>query len=188
MQRAAETGAPPNADDAERRLHDAVIEADQSIRAARDDSPDHHGMGTTVTAALVCEGFVVVAQVGDSRCYLFTEGKLVPLTRDQSVVQELIEAGAITSEQARTNPQRNVILQALGSASDLEVAFSRSELAGGDQLLLCSDGLWGLVDAEEISKILLGAANPEEACGELVARANEHGGTDNITALLARLA
>lgn len=188
MQRAAGAGAPPDADDAERRLHDAVIEADRRIRAGGDASPEHRGMATTVTAALVFEGFVLVAQVGDSRCYLFREGRLIPLTRDQSVVQELIEAGAITSEQARTNPQRNLILQALGSASDLEVALSRSELRGGDQLLLCSDGLWGLVEAEEISELLRGAANPEAACEELVARANEQGGTDNITALVARLA
>jgi protein phosphatase len=145
-------------------------------------------MGTTITAALVFERVVLVAQVGDSRCYLFREGKLSPLTRDQSVVQELIEAGAITSEQARTNPQRNLILQALGSGSRLEVALSRSELVEGDQLLLCSDGLWGLVEAEEISDILQGAANAEEACEALVARANALGGTDNITALVARLA
>jgi protein phosphatase len=188
MQRAMGGGAPSNAEDAERRLHDAVIEADQRIRTAGEDSPDHRGMGTTVTAALVVEGIVLVAQVGDSRCYLFREGKLSPLTRDQSVVQELIEAGAITSEQARTNPRRNLILQALGSGSRLEVALSRSELVEGDQLLLCSDGLWGLVEAEEISEILRGAAKPEEACEKLVARANALGGTDNITALVARLA
>ncbi|MEX1258021.1 MAG: PP2C family serine/threonine-protein phosphatase [Gemmatimonadota bacterium] len=186
MQRTT-VGGPPNADDAARRLGEAVVEAGRRVRTAGEASPDLRGMGTTITAALVLEGLVLVAQVGDSRGYLLRDGNLVQLTRDQSVVQELIEAGAITRAEARTNPQRNLILQALGSAPELEVAFSRSELQPGDRLLLCSDGLWGLVESEKIAEILRVAASPAESCQALVSRANARGGTDNITALVARV-
>jgi protein phosphatase len=142
-------------------------------------------MGTTLTAATVFGRTILFAQIGDSRAYLARGGVISQMTKDQSLVAQMIDAGSLTPEEAKTHPQRNVILQALGIRSQVDVAISLSELRRGDQIVLCSDGLSGKVDAEEI-KEFLERFDPKAACQGLVRIARERGGEDNITVIVAR--
>jgi PPM family protein phosphatase len=178
-------GAEP-AEFAERLRH-AVESANLRIQQMAAVRPDLQGMGTTFTGAGILGARAVLAQVGDSRAYLLRDDRLVQLTRDQSMVQELIDAGVLTPEGARTSPQRNVILQALGASPELKVVLSEEDLCRGDLLLLCSDGLCGVVEDDEIARILTAASTLPEACANLVEEANDRGGPDNITVLLARV-
>jgi serine/threonine protein phosphatase PrpC len=142
-------------------------------------------MGATLVAALVAGTQAWVANVGDSRAYVLRGDEFVQVTKDQSMLQSLIDAGVLTPEQIAKFPNRNVILQAVGQSQDLQVPVSRLELRRHDLLLLCSDGLWEELDDETIRTIL--ATTPELglARDRLIAAANEHGGHDNITVVLA---
>jgi len=145
------------------------------------------GMGATLTAAAVTSGRLELVQVGDSRAYVIRGGEIRLATKDQSLVQQLVDVGQITEEDAETHMFRNVILQALGAQSDLTPVVSRVPLRRGDLLLLCSDGLSGKLRAEEIREIVEGAGGDlAAACDRLVAEANARGGEDNITVVLAR--
>lgn len=166
-------------------LRDAVAEAHARIQAFAADQPWLQGMGTTLTAAVVSHGRLAVAQVGDSRAYLLRGERIIQLTRDQTWVQEMIDAGTLTPEQARTSPRRNLLLQALGSTSGLSVPVAEEPLRPGDILLLCSDGLCGILTDARILRIVLDAPTLRDACRELVKEANDAGGPDNITVLLA---
>lgn len=141
-------------------------------------------MGSTLTAAMVWKGHVYFAQVGDSRAYLFRRGKLTQLTVDQTLVNEMVNAGTITAEQARTHPQRNMITQALGCPQPVKPIMGRVSLRRGDRLLICSDGLHGEVEDGEIRDILAGGWSPKKSLELLVSKALEHGGRDNVTGLL----
>lgn len=146
---------------------------------------EREGMGATLTAALLVGPHAYVASVGDSRAYLFRSDKLVRLTRDQSYAQLLVDRGALNTADVADFPYRNVLLQAIGRAEVLAVPLLRLELRQGDRLLLCSDGLTGEVADEELAR-LLGEDVELDACGaHLVETANAHGGSDNITAVLA---
>jgi PPM family protein phosphatase len=166
----------------------AVEDANRHLHGIATEHPEYQGMGTTLTAAGLLDEFVYFAQVGDSRGYLIREGRPVQLTRDQSVVQELVDTGALTEEQARRSHQRNVILQALGTQATVDVALTYEELRRGDLVLLCSDGLSGVVEPEEIARYAAEYPSPPELCDALVRLANERGGPDNITIAVARLA
>ena len=156
-------------------------------RQARDD-PDRAGMGTTVTAAYLDGDTVVVAHVGDSRCYLLRDGDLIRLTRDHSLVGELVARGKLTEEQAETHPQRSVITRALGAYPDVEVDTEVFPARDGDVFLLCSDGLTGMVHEPELKPMLEDRGRSLEQTGRaLIAAANEAGGRDNITVILFRL-
>ena len=144
------------------------------------------GMATTLTAALLCHGRAIVAHVGDSRAYMLRNGHIRQITRDQSFVQAMVAAGAIDEAQAARSPFRNVILQAIGQKGEVEVAIDAVDLAPGDGLLLCTDGLSEKVRPDEMAR-LLGARSLPEAVDALVDLANERGGEDNITALAARV-
>ena len=144
------------------------------------------GMGTTVTAAALVDGYLFLAQVGDSRGYILREGQLVQVTRDQSLVNQLIEAGQLTEEEAETFEHNNIILQALGTADTVQVDLTYCELQRGDILLLCSDGLSGMVRFDEIREVLRSTPEPLEACKILTERANQAGGHDNITVIVAQ--
>ncbi len=147
----------------------------------------YHGMGATFTAVAVANDHACFAQVGDSRAYLIRGDAITPITKDQSVVQQLIDLGQITEEEAATHPRRNYILQALGATHDIDVVVSLLPLRANDVLLLCSDGLSGKMLKEEMAALVAEAADLQEACGKLIALANERGGEDNITVLLARV-
>ena len=156
-------------------------------RQARDD-PDRAGMGTTVTAAYLDGDNVVVAHVGDSRCYLLRDGDLIRLTRDHSLVGELVARGKLTEEQAETHPQRSVITRALGAYPEVEVDTEVFPARAGDVFLLCSDGLTGMVHEPQLKPILEDPGRSLEQIGRaLIAAANEAGGRDNITVILFRL-
>jgi PPM family protein phosphatase len=169
-------------------LRRAVATANQRVRSEAEGDPALFGMGTTLTMAGLLDGGAYLVQIGDSRGYLLRDGQLFQLTRDQSMVQELLDAGAITEAEARNSPQRNVILQALGTAPELDPVLGYQELRRGDLLLLCSDGLSGLVPSQTIARIL---NEPETTlqhrCEALVEAANSAGGPDNITVVLARV-
>jgi len=138
-------------------------------------------MGTTVTAAALVDDHLFLAQVGDSRGYILREGALVQVTRDQSLVNQLIEAGQLTEEEAETFEHNNIILQALGTSDTVQVDLTYVDLRADDTLMICSDGLSGMVRSEDICGVLTELEDPVEACAKLIAAANEAGGHDNVT-------
>jgi protein phosphatase len=177
--------APTQHDDLAQRLVRAVEEAGVRIfNEARADRT-RRGMGTTATIAALMDSRLFVAQVGDSRAYILRNGKLVQVSRDQSLVNQLIEAGQLTEEEAETFEHNNIILQALGTAETVQVDLTFVNLQRGDRLLLCSDGLSGMVRADELREALVSCPDPLEACRELTDRANRAGGHDNITVIVA---
>lgn len=141
------------------------------------------GMGATLTALLVHDVFAYIAEIGDSRAYLLRNGRFLQLTHDQSYVQELVDLGELTREQAGESDYKNIILQAIGLKAEVDVAMSRVELRRGDRFLLCSDGLSNEVSDADMRQIMQGAT-PEAVCMALVDTANERGGEDNITAVV----
>ena len=163
--------------DANRRIHERSLGDRQTA-----------GMGTTLTAACLTDADeVVVAHVGDSRCYLLRDGDLIRLTRDHSLVGELVARGKLTEEQAETHPQRSVITRALGSEPDIDVDVDAFAARAGDLFMVCSDGLTSMVSESRI-KELLGAPGDLDTRGRsLIAAANRAGGRDNITVILFRL-
>lgn len=177
--------APLERDAIARRLVRSVEEAGFRIFEAARADRSRRGMGTTVTAAALVDEMLFLAQVGDSRAYVLRDEKLVQVTRDQSLVNQLIEAGQLTEEEAETFEHNNIILQALGTSDHVQVDLTYAELRAGDRLLLCSDGLSGMVRNEEIRKILVAASTPAEAAQVLIDRANANGGHDNITVIVS---
>jgi protein phosphatase len=154
-------------------------------RGARDPALGH--MATTMSAAVSLGTRLVVGHVGDSRVYIFRQGQLLQLTRDHTLVQTLMNLGELTPEQAATHPQRNLLLRSFSAAGDIAQGdFQQAVLSDGDQLLLCTDGLTGMVDTEVISSVLSRAASADEACQVLLAEALKNGGKDNVTIALAR--
>jgi PPM family protein phosphatase len=176
---------PDHHDDLARRLVTAVEEAGGRIFGEARADRTRRGMGTTATIAALLDGRLFVAQVGDSRAYVLRGDKFVQVSRDQSLVNQLIEAGQLTEEEAETFEHNNIILQALGTAETVQVDLTYVDLRKGDTLLVCSDGLSGMVRADEMREILLTHREPFDACKELVDRANRAGGHDNITVIVA---
>jgi protein phosphatase len=161
--------------------------ANRNIFRKANESPEHHGMGTTATLALVLESEAFIAQVGDSRAYLVRKGTAKQLTKDQSFVQRLIDAGRMTRKEAEQSEHRNIILQALGPEEKVVMDFYRVKLENDDYLVLCSDGLSNQVSPEEIARITRGAARPAEICEALIEEAMHTGAPDNVTVITARL-
>lgn len=168
------------------QLVQALEAANRAILDHAKQHPQMRGMGATATLAGFFKDKIYIAQVGDSRAYLIRQNMIRQLTRDQSFVNQLIEAGKISEEEAEVHPRRNVILQALGNQGKLTVAAVSIQPCDGDCLLLCSDGLSGLVKKEEIREIVAGAPDLPEAVQRLIMLANERGGPDNITVVLSR--
>ena len=171
-------------DELARRLVRSVENAGLQIFQQANSDRSRKGMGTTVTAASLLDDTLFLAQVGDSRGYLLRGDKLVQVTRDQSLVNQLIEAGQLTEEEAESFEHNNIILQALGNTDSVQVDLTYVDLRRGDVLLLCSDGLSGMVHNDDIRETLLKNPDPAEACRVLVDKANEAGGHDNVTAIV----
>jgi protein phosphatase len=169
------------------RLKEAVEVANQELHAYASAHPEVRGMGTTATAVGLLNDCCFLTQVGDSRAYLVRNGRAVQLTKDQSLMQRLIDAGELTEEEAARNERRNIILQALGPDPHIKVDLTYQELRRGDVLVLCSDGLSGQVASDEIAAVIARAPTLAAAGDELIALANERGGPDNITVVLARV-
>ena len=180
-------GAPSTRGALGRRLLRAVEEAAARVHAASLASRARRGMGTTATACAIAGDTLYIAQVGDSRAYLQRDGQLTQLTRDQTLAMLMLERGQLTAEEAQSFPLGHVILQAVGTTPRVEVDLTRLRLARGDVLLVCSDGLYGVVSDDAIRAVLAGAPTADAACDALVALANDAGGPDNVTAVVARL-
>ncbi|HWO89245.1 MAG TPA: Stp1/IreP family PP2C-type Ser/Thr phosphatase [Gemmatimonadales bacterium] len=168
------------------RLKEAVEIANQQIHAFAKDHPEHRGMGTTTTAAGVFNGALYLTQIGDSRGYLIRNGVITQITKDQSLMQRLVDAGELTEEEAAVSDRRNIILQALGPDPQVKVDLTRQELRKGDILVMCSDGLSGQVPKEDILQVVMRNTDLVAVCKELIDLANERGGPDNITCIVAR--
>lgn len=179
-------GEGPPADPAP-LLRRAAERANREIRAEAGRDPSLTGMGTTLVAAFIQEGRIVIANVGDSRAYLMRGGELTQISEDHSLVQQEVARGLLTPEQARNHAMKNVLTRALGAADELEVDLFTRELARGDTLLLCSDGLHGPVPPTTIAELLMASRRPDEAAERLVDAANSQGGPDNVSVVVARV-
>jgi serine/threonine protein phosphatase PrpC len=169
------------------RLKTAIRHANRRVLEATRESPEYEGMATTVAAVLVDGDTAHIAHVGDSRIYLWSGGGISQLTSDHSWVNEQIQSGVISPEQARNHPLRNVVTRALGGRSDLVVDIQSRRMEPGDVLLLCSDGLTTMIGDEDIARIIADAAGDvARAATALVDEANERGGDDNITVVLLK--
>jgi serine/threonine protein phosphatase PrpC len=175
-----------SSDDLALALVQAVEAAGKKIYQEARSDRSRRGMGTTSTIAAVLGERLFIGQVGDSRGYILRQDRLVQVTRDQSLVNQLIEAGQLTLEEAETFEHNNIILQALGTAETVQVDLTSVDLRRDDVLMLCSDGLSGMVKDAEIKSVLSSVSDPRDACEELIARANAAGGHDNITVVVAR--
>ncbi len=160
------------------KANDAVLEA-ASERSLQ-------GMGTTLTAALIAGQDMYVAHIGDSRCYIINSREIIQVTTDHSVVQELVDTGHISAEEALTHPRRNEITRVLGYSADSGPDLIQIKLYAGDNILLCSDGLCGIIPGDRIQETILAARSPAQACSDLVSQAILAGGPDNISVIVAR--
>jgi len=165
------------------RLSTAVERANEKVMRAVVNRPELKGMGTTVVAALFDEKRATLVHVGDSRAYLYRDSELRRLTDDHSWVQEQVNAGILSEEEARSHPLKNVVTRALGGGAHVAVDLIEIPVGDGDRFLLCSDGLTGMVSDEEITEALSSSRSLEQIVRGLIDLANERGGVDNITAI-----
>lgn len=169
--------------DIEASLRLAVQEANALVHDTAQSITDRQGMGTTLTAAVIHEDRLTIAQVGDSRAYLLRDGSLTQITQDHSWVAEQVRLGVMTADEAQTSPFRNIITRSVGTSATVEADIATRPLQAGDTLLLCSDGLTGHLDVSDIEAVLL-EHGPSVAALRLVEEANRRGGRDNITVLI----
>jgi len=169
------------------QLRQGLARADHNVVARALADPTLYGMGTTLTMAYSVGPDLFLAHAGDSRAYLFHDGTLEQVTRDHTLVQVLVQSGGLSADQARHDKRRNVVTNVIGGPNEgVHAEIHRLLLAGGDVLLLCSDGLSEPVDDEAIAEVLAQTPDPEVACNRLVDLALERGGPDNVTAIVAR--
>jgi serine/threonine protein phosphatase PrpC len=168
------------------RLASAIRLANMAVYEASTSHGELQGMGTTVAAAQIAGNRLSLAHIGDSRIYLIRAGNIEQLTDDHSVVYEQIKRELITKEDAVRSEMRNILTRALGTTDDVEVDLEEMSLASGDMLILCSDGLTGMVDDDAILAVATAGVDPAAVCKELIAMANANGGKDNITVVFAR--
>ena len=166
-----------------RILQDAINSANAGIIAEAAANAELAGMGTTLVAATIIDGHAYIANVGDSRLYLM-DGVLRQITKDHSLVEEMVRLGEITEEDAKHHPDKNIITRALGTVPDIEIDFFDFPLDPGATILMCSDGLTNMVEDPEIEGILRGGGLPKEKTESLIDAANANGGKDNIAVIL----
>lgn len=174
--------APAGADDV--LLGVAVEAANTAVMLGAEQGVGKPGMGCTASCCLIEEGKMAIAHVGDSRIYLLRHGSLVRVTHDHSYVEELVDSGQITADEARTHPFRSIITRALGSDPDMYADHFSLELSNGDRVILCSDGLSSMVADSEIEALAVSSATPQQAADNLVAAALTAGGLDNVTVVV----
>ncbi len=174
--------APGTADDV--LLGAAVESANMSVIEASEQGIGKPGMGCTATAVLIEGNRMAVAHVGDSRAYVLRQGTLVRITHDHSYVEELVDSGQITADEARTHPSRSIITRALGSDPDMYADHFSLEVNDGDRVILCSDGLSSMISDAEIESLAVSSATPQQAADNLVAAALTAGGSDNVTVVV----
>jgi len=170
------------------RVTDALRLANRCIHDRTITEVDKQGMGTTASVLIVSGARYMIGQVGDSRVYLLRDGALHQLTKDHSYVQEQVDAGFLTPEQARYHPYSNVITRCVGASPDVQPDIYEGEVRLGDLFLVASDGLTGMVDDRRLQMLLMSRAEPERKVHSLIAEANGRGGLDNITAIVVQVA
>src|SRR3954470_7944825 len=169
-----------------RALKAAAKAANTRINSYAVAHPENRGMGTTATIAGLLQDTIYVAQIGDSRGYIIRDGVGIQITKDQSLMQKLVEAGELTEEEAEHSERRNIILHALGPEAQIKVVLTHQPLRRGDTLVLCSDGLSTQINRDRITQIVSGEKDLTQACKKLIDAANANGGPDNITVIVAR--
>ena len=180
------TGPLPAARAVRRTLQLGVEEANEAILEAGTANPQLHGMGTTLVLAVFGGRRAIVGHIGDSRCYRLRSGMLELLTRDHSMLQEQLDAGLITTEEAALSPHRNLVTRALGIEHGVQLEMHEHDAQDGDLFLLCSDGLSELVPVEQLFTLLIQSDNLGQKAALLVTAANDNGGRDNISVVLAK--
>jgi PPM family protein phosphatase len=171
----------------DRELRAAVANANQAIFDEARRHPECEGMGTTLSLAIVDGRDLYIANVGDSRTYIINEEEIFQVTRDHSLVQELVDRGELRPEEARHHPRKNVITMALGVYDEVTPDIGCLTAEPGDLVLVCCDGLINHVEDEDIQRVVVESSDPQTACEILVALANKGGGTDNISIIIARV-
>ncbi|MDH4131044.1 MAG: Stp1/IreP family PP2C-type Ser/Thr phosphatase [Gemmatimonadota bacterium] len=186
---ARELGSLRGLDDeaAGERMRHAIIEANAAIFDRTLTEQDKRGMGTTTTALILLPQRFLLGQVGDSRAYMLRDGRMLQLTKDHSYVQEQVDLGLLTEEQARVHPYSNVITRCIGANAEVVPDLYFGHLRAGDIVLLASDGLTGMLEDEQLAVILKGEGGPQHWVDRLINEANRRGGLDNITALVIRI-
>ncbi len=169
-------------------LHGMIMKANEVVIAQQQDNSEAKKMGSTVVMAFIADGQAHIANVGDSRAYHLTNEAITQISVDHSLVERLIEIGQITREEARNHKQRNVVYSTIGDKAKMQIGYYHVELKPGDRLLLCSDGLSGMLTDEQILNISRDQSSPAQACDTLVRAANASGGEDNITVIIIEMA
>ncbi len=184
-----EIGAVRGLSDAEvsDRIREAIRSANDAIFERTLSEHDKRGMGTTATVLVLLPRRYLIGQVGDSRAYLLREGRLMQVTKDHSYVQEQVDAGLLTPDQARVHPYSNVITRCVGASGDVVPDIYFGSLEKGDVLLLASDGLTGMLEDEQLNRILSTEGGPQYWVDRMITEANRRGGLDNITAIVVRI-
>lgn len=167
----------------ERIIKEAVQEANSRMIEAAESEVSPEGMGTTLVVATIIEHTLYFANVGDSRLYLIGDG-IIQLSKDHSLVEEMVRLGGITQEEAKHHESKNIITRAIGAKEEVEIDFFEHRLQKGDVILMCTDGLTNMVEDEEIFRIIKSGRDIVETAGELIDQANENGGKDNIGIVL----
>lgn len=167
-------------------LSNAILHANSEVLEYAVCNPQAQGLGATITVALIIGNILTVGQVGDSRCYVLNQGRMDQITEDHSLVERMVRRGELTPEEARLHPHKNIIYRAIGSREEIEVDIVTRRLRLHDTVLLCSDGLTGMLEDAEIKEILNRHSDPAEAARELVIAANAAGGEDNVSAVVIR--
>lgn len=161
-------------------LTSAITAANIKVYDMSKEDPELAGMGTTVVVAIVADSVVYIAHAGDSRAYVLSDGSLIQLTKDHSIVQEMVDHGKLTPDEAKLDPRKNIITRALGVDNELRIDFAAEDIGENDVLILCTDGLTNYVETQEIYE-LTDDGNIDEYAERLIDRANANGGGDNIT-------
>lgn len=164
-------------------LEEAIQAANTALFQKSEEDVSKHGMGTTVVAVTVLDHRIVVANVGDSRLYLVSD-EIRQITRDHSLVEEMVRCGEMDKETAREHPDKNIITRAVGAVQEVEIDIFETTIGTEDEILLCSDGLTNMVEDEKIRRIIKGQRDTAEKAEQLVATANRNGGKDNITVVV----
>ncbi|MDT8716472.1 Stp1/IreP family PP2C-type Ser/Thr phosphatase [Clostridium sp. 19966] len=171
-------------DDMEVVLIEAIKEANKEVYERAQEDEGLNGMGTTITACITDGNVYIIANVGDSSCFVIKDGIIKKVTKDHSLVQQLVDEGSITEEEAKTHPNKNIITRALGTCKEVEVDTFKIDWENFERFVLCTDGLTNEVNYEEINKIVIESDTSLQACRSLVELAKERGGTDNITVMV----
>lgn len=184
----SEAGQQANVKEVRRAIEICVDNANRSIFHAAVSNPQYSGMGTTLVVGVFRDSKLILGHIGDSRCYRWRNQTLVQITKDHSLLQEQIDAGFLTPEQAAMSPNKNLVTRALGVEDEVMLELHEHDVELGDIYLMCSDGLSDMMEDTAIARILKNGSSLEYMAGELVSLANENGGRDNITVLLTQAA